>query len=608
MPQRQVESAPASATSLVDCRGWRWGLGVGIALALLGFLYFWARPPVLPLADAPLYVSSAQALAAGQGYRLPGYPTAPPNTYFPPVYPVLLAAIFALQPDFPANLPLLQLASLLTFYALLAVSAVALRRFYQASPRDVALALLLASTTPVALKLSTAVMSDSLYGVLALGALLLVEASRDRPGARGLGLLLGGATLAVLAYYTRTAGIALLAALAIEGLRRASRLAPARLALLLCPLLAATPWFVVTSLHGGSAYLRQLLRGTPGYHVGLDSPAHLAHVVLGHLALGLDILWVVAPLLVDLSPLGTALLLYVAYRSARAWWRGGPVVHLYVLLYLVLLLLWPWRVPGRFLWPMAPLLAWHALVGVRAGAAWVERAGRRPAAAALRDRASPLRATAVGALRALWRRRREWRSTSDRAHPGPVALEARQDAPATLVATVIVGSVLAFNAAAAGVAIRLLATEGWVGEPVPQATYQTMLATAAYLRAVAPADAVLGTNHWHTASWWYLYTGRRTIDALARADGLEPFYVRRALAGAPAAVTYFVYQRDNGRPANSDDLPTVRALLAQRGASTTPLFCAGDGAVCVFDWRPTTATPPPTPGDRPRLAGPAHAR
>jgi hypothetical protein len=76
--------------------------------------------------------------------------------------------------------------------ALLALSALVLRRAYRAAPRDIALALLLAATTPLALWLSTAVMSDTMFGLLTLGSLLLVRAGWQRPGGTGLPLLLAG--------------------------------------------------------------------------------------------------------------------------------------------------------------------------------------------------------------------------------------------------------------------------------------------------------------------------------------------------------------------------------------------------------------------------------
>jgi hypothetical protein len=85
------------------------------------------------------------------------------------------------------------------------------------------------------------------------------------------------------------------------------------------------------------------------------------------------------------------------------------------------------------------------------------------------------------------------------------------------------------------------------------------------------------------------------VDALVRADGAEPFFVRRAAQGDLADVAYFVYQRPNGSPTGgAEDLPVLEAALAARGASTQPLYCVRADSLCVYAW----ATSPPPTGPR----------
>src|SRR5207237_10437247 len=98
-----------------------------------------------------------------------------------------------------------------------------LRRCYRASRADIAVALLLAATTPLALILSTAILSDTLFGIWVLGSLLLVTGGWAQRGRRGLALVAVGALWAVGAYSTATAGGALVAALAIFAVRQAGR-------------------------------------------------------------------------------------------------------------------------------------------------------------------------------------------------------------------------------------------------------------------------------------------------------------------------------------------------------------------------------------------------
>src|SRR5205823_6660715 len=107
------------------------------------------------------------------------------------------------------------------------------------------------------------------------------------------------AILAVTAYYTRTAGFALVAALAITALLQARRAPGWRTAVLLAPTTLLLPWFAWNSLYGGSTALRQYIHGTPGSGIPVDGPEALLIVVLGNFLLGSDILHVVAPALVS---------------------------------------------------------------------------------------------------------------------------------------------------------------------------------------------------------------------------------------------------------------------------------------------------------------------
>src|SRR6266851_9436610 len=97
--------------------------------------------------DDAIYVSTAKALADGEGYRLAHLPGAPPQTKYPPLYPALLALLWKLGPDFPANLPLLKGLSLLCGVAALALAYLFLVRFCYASRNAAFAAGLLCATT-----------------------------------------------------------------------------------------------------------------------------------------------------------------------------------------------------------------------------------------------------------------------------------------------------------------------------------------------------------------------------------------------------------------------------------------------------------------------------
>jgi hypothetical protein len=499
-----------------------------LVAAGVGGFYWVARPHVLAFSDAAVYVASAQALAAGRGYVLPMYPGEPPNTYFPPGYSLVLATIWRVAPTFPANLTALQLLSLALTAAFLALSAVVLARSYRLPPLTIALAVALASTTLIALQLSTALGSDTLYGVLSLAAILCVGTGEHRPRR----LLLGG-VCAVAAYYTRTVGLSLILALALVGFRQLRRGDRLRGACLMWPAAATLPWLVWTSLQGGAGYVAQWRAGVPGYFPPVADPGAFLSVVATNALRGHDVFWNVAPALIDLPLLSPLLMAWVLLCAWQRWRRTGDSVFCYLGLYVLILLAWPWHVPGRFLWPVAPLVAADALVG----------------------------------LQALWRLvNRRW---------------ARGLRHGYLVA---VAFVLAFNAAVLGTAALRLRAEGWVGGPVPLSVYEAMLSTATYLDTHVAPSAVLGTNRWDTAAWWWLYTERQALDSIARADGQGAFFRGGQPAGDAALVDYFIYQVDNGVP-GADDGPAVEAQLVARGVARTPVFCAGDATICVYDWR-----------------------
>ena len=60
------------------------------------------------LQDDAIYLSTAQALADGEGYRHVEMPARPLQTKYPPLYPAVLAVGFVLA-EHPGNLPLLLL-------------------------------------------------------------------------------------------------------------------------------------------------------------------------------------------------------------------------------------------------------------------------------------------------------------------------------------------------------------------------------------------------------------------------------------------------------------------------------------------------------------------
>jgi len=83
--------------------------------------------------DDAIYVSTAQALAEGKGYRLIGVPGAPLQTKYPVLYPAVLAAVWRVWPEFPDNLLAMQGITLLCGAAAVGLVYLYLVRFGYAS-------------------------------------------------------------------------------------------------------------------------------------------------------------------------------------------------------------------------------------------------------------------------------------------------------------------------------------------------------------------------------------------------------------------------------------------------------------------------------------------
>ncbi|MGA3203317.1 MAG: hypothetical protein ABSF12_12590, partial [Bryobacteraceae bacterium] len=54
--------------------------------------------------DDGIYMTTAKALAAGEGYRHPNLPGHPFATKYPPLFPLFLSMAWRITPDFPRTL------------------------------------------------------------------------------------------------------------------------------------------------------------------------------------------------------------------------------------------------------------------------------------------------------------------------------------------------------------------------------------------------------------------------------------------------------------------------------------------------------------------------
>ncbi|HKV41611.1 MAG TPA: glycosyltransferase family 39 protein [Blastocatellia bacterium] len=167
--------------------------------------------------DDAIYLTTAKALATGQGYRIISLPDRPAQTKYPPFYPFVLSLIWRVFPRFPGNVTAMMLFSVLASAAstILAWGYMATRGY---ASRWVALVPAgLAAINGYTVLFSTGVFSEMPYMALSVAALLLAE-SREKSSVSWTTRASGGIALGVLmglAFLTRVTGLTLVVAVAL---------------------------------------------------------------------------------------------------------------------------------------------------------------------------------------------------------------------------------------------------------------------------------------------------------------------------------------------------------------------------------------------------------
>ncbi|MEO8099087.1 MAG: hypothetical protein ABI811_15395 [Acidobacteriota bacterium] len=311
--------------------------------------------------DDTLYFVGAKSLAAGDGYRIASLPGQPPQTKYPPLYPLVLSAAWRFGPAFPANLQMAGWISWLAMPALFLLMPSLFAR-WGLSGRRMWLLLIVFALNPYVIWLSTELLTELPFLALALAAMILIERSREHEAPVAVALAAG--IVAGLAYLTRSAGLALLPAgflyLLLRGKGFRGRKKAIGFAAAMLPLMAA--WIVWQQMHLTPTSDPSLTYYTDyaGYqrmNVSLqDFPLYLWRNLDGFL-LGLGSL--VIPKIVS------SLLLKILAQSIAVAMISGVVrmvrqgrAELYAMFAAastVLLLIWHYPPDERFVMPLWPL-------------------------------------------------------------------------------------------------------------------------------------------------------------------------------------------------------------------------------------------------------------
>jgi len=345
-----------------------------LAVILLGTaaLYFLLYDPVRFgfLTDDGLYVTTAKALASGEGYRIISLPYEPAATTFPPFYPFLLSLIWRFNPNFPSNLNAMAFVSGIATLILLAMTWQYFVKQRYATSWQAFLIVVLVAVNWRTVIYATGIYSEMTYTALSVIALYLAEGLEKSRKSRISGLLLG--LVLGLAFLTRTAGVTLLVAIAAYFLIRK------KIRSVLLPLaigaLCVVGWFVWCYLNRTTftgvnvAYYTNYLQHFRNVLLDIQANTHesMAMTVLGVLwgnflmavvvsvpvlCLGLDYNWVFY--------LGFVLM-FIASGFIRDVSRRWRPLHVYIICYLGLHIAWlPFVSYDRYLSPILPfVLLW----------------------------------------------------------------------------------------------------------------------------------------------------------------------------------------------------------------------------------------------------------
>jgi hypothetical protein len=341
--------------------------GLALAVAVLTITPW----PVGVFQDDAIYVVLAKALASGDGFRMINLPGAPHATHFPPGYPLLLAALWRLFPTFPDNIVVFKFVNAM----FLAGVAVGTYRFAR-SRLDLGvggafIAAAVGTISVVVLLITGVVLSEPLYMLLALPALLVAERATEDGGVRSAAI--AGALIGVLAL-VRTVGVFLLPAALLVLLAKRQWRSAVVLALTACVFIVPWQLWISAYQHETPALLVGKYGAygpwlAEGYHAGgtsfaravLEKNADELFGFLGYITLPVSSVW---PRIVSLGAV-----LAVLVVGAWSAWRRIPVTLLFILGYGAVILAWPFE-PTRFVLVWWPVLAALFVAGVRSVWRW----------------------------------------------------------------------------------------------------------------------------------------------------------------------------------------------------------------------------------------------
>ena len=337
--------------------------------------------------DDGIYVATAKALATGQGYRIISLPGEPLQTKSPPLHPFLLSLVWRAHPDFPENLFPMMILSVLAAVGSLFLTWHYLTRQGYASNWQVILIVSLVALNWRTVILASGIYVEMFYMALSIAGLYLAEEYEKSRTTWIIGTALG--VVLGLLFLTRTAGITLLIAVAFYYvLRRQITKAFIPIALGCSFVVGWAAWGYLnrpTAEGVNSAYYESYLQTLTGiiHEAQAETGRSALEVLISIVGKNLLIVLVLTVPLICLGlpfdwprqfdshlfiPIVILLLLIfvlILVGFLKQISSGIRLIHIYVVCYLGLHLIWPYSGYDRFLMPLLPFLLYFIMVALQ---------------------------------------------------------------------------------------------------------------------------------------------------------------------------------------------------------------------------------------------------
>jgi hypothetical protein len=342
-----------------------WAILLGLLVG--GASYWSSNKEVLGLFhDDGIYAVVAKSLHDGAGYRVISLPTEPDQTKYPFLYSYILSWLWSLDPKFPDNIGLLKAANAGFLAAVFVLSYLFYRRHVAGEEAESLLFAALVCINPAVFSFTDLTVSDILFLLLSLSALVIFDASQQCPSRPGPVALL--AVIVALGCLTRSAAVplAMAAALHFAWSKRYRDL----LRYVCLVVLFITPWWLWVRTDSNQTasslldYYVSYSSESPAFIIMWFDPFGAVEIVWGNLR------YIVAALdLIFQSRVIPGLLLPVGLILALGLWRSfndqSVFFRSYVLLYLALVVAWPFN-PVRYLIPLVPVVYFFLFRGIYA--------------------------------------------------------------------------------------------------------------------------------------------------------------------------------------------------------------------------------------------------